>query len=879
MQKSKRRFFQNTKIRFKLVFWILIIFFLAVGSGSLFLYLSIQRELETGIEQQLQTSTQLILQLVKTTADTSIKNYLKAVAETNKAIVNNHYQRSLEGLVSEETAKADAAEELLSQHIGISGYLYAINSNAVVQFHPEQSLVGTNQSAHEHIRFQTTMKSGYTEYEWLNPGEDSPRPKALYMTYFAPWDWIITASSYRDEFGTFFSLDELRESMLSIDIGQTGYPYIINSKGLVLLHPNLEGDNVLDVLDADGKPLFQEIIKIKNGKLTYSWQNPEDAAPRRKIIFFNYLKELDWVVVSSGYVDELYAPLRGVRVSLLVTMVMILILIVPFILLFGSSLTKPLDQIIHHLSSGTADQPFEKIDVSGRDEIGLLSTYYNRFMERLKDSCRELERSEEKYRGLWENSLEGIIRSTPEGKIISCNPATALMYGYGTPEKMMDEVRNVSALYDIPEERKEFLQKINEAGFVRNVVSMMIRKGGERFWVSRNSRKVVDDDGNFIALDSFIFDITRQKEYEESRKRAQEELERRVVSRTAELSSMITELKALNTQSDLLREMGEMLQVCRAQEEMFPIIRLYLGKLFPEDAVSLYLCDKDCDMLGICLNTNDTVVWATEFAKEDCWALRKGKSHRMSFNEDSLICGHWHEADMRGDVLCVPLVGQEELVGVLQILSGFQNSRRTDVSKEVFQSRKKLAATVAEHLALALLNINLRESLRLQSIEDPLTGLYNRRYMIEFMRRETARLNRSNSITSVVMMDVDHFKQFNDNYGHETGDQILQKLSAFLKTNLRTTDLACRFGGEEFVLVLVDTPPDQCVEKAEQLRIGVEKSVIINNGETDLHVTVSMGVACTESNGELFEDVLQAADAALYTAKNNGRNRVEATFA
>lgn len=879
MRERSFRPFQDMPIRFKLLFGYLAVFFLAIGIGSIFLYSSIRSTLEKNIEKELQTCTQLILSMVKTSADASVKNHLRAIAETSSVMVQHYWGQYLNNVLTEAEAKEKAAQTLLSHQIGMTGYIYVVNSNGIIKVHPEQELIGTNQSSHVHVKKQIQMRNGYLEYDWSNPSEDKVRPKALSMAYFAPWDWIISATSYRNEFNMLFSVEDLRASLLSIRFGPTGYPYIIDTDGLVIIHPNLEGSNVYDRRDSNGRLMFQEIINSKNGQMTYYWQNPDETKPRKKIVYYNYVDELDWIVASSGYYEELYGPLDVAQTAIMLIMGAMLILIIPFTWWFGSSITQPLGRIMCHFAKGIEDEQTERVDLSGQDEIGQLATYYNQFMEKLQKSRQELERSEREYRSVYENSWEGIIMVTTEGEFLSCNSSMATILGYDSPEQLMDEVSNVIEFYLIPEVRSEYLAMVNDKGVVRGLEVQFVRRDGQPLWVSLNSRKITDYDDNFVKLETFVTDISRQKEYDEAQKKAQEELERRVATRTAELSYRVSELKSLNAQGDQLREMGEHLQVCRETAETFPVIRLYMQRLFYRDVVSLFLCDEGREMMDLVMTTEPAPDLDMSFPRDDCWALRKGKQHFADASDSSLACPHWDKTGSDGGSLCVPLVAQDEQVGMLQLVVGNTDLVTADGRSAILLGEKgRLAAIVAEHLALALTNIKLRETLRLQSIEDPLTGLYNRRYMLEFMQREMARISRNESTTSIVMLDVDHFKRFNDEHGHEVGDEVLRKLAAFLKGNIRSTDLACRFGGEEFVLVMVDTPLDQCEEKAEKLREGIEKSVAIYSGETRLGVTVSMGVACTKEKDVTFEEVLQAADAALYEAKENGRNRVEVAF-
>jgi diguanylate cyclase (GGDEF)-like protein len=182
-------------------------------------------------------------------------------------------------------------------------------------------------------------------------------------------------------------------------------------------------------------------------------------------------------------------------------------------------------------------------------------------------------------------------------------------------------------------------------------------------------------------------------------------------------------------------------------------------------------------------------------------------------------------------------------------------------------------------VALALGNLKLRESLKNQSICDPLTGLFNRRYMEESLEREFSRANRNKTSAAIVMMDLDHFKRFNDTFGHQAGDTLLRTLGDFLKRNTRGQDIACRYGGEEFALVLTDTSLTGAMQRAEILRQQVKQLSVEYAGQLLGQVSMSMGVALFPDHGTTIGDVLRASDQALYRAKREGRDRVFASAA
>jgi diguanylate cyclase (GGDEF)-like protein len=200
--------------------------------------------------------------------------------------------------------------------------------------------------------------------------------------------------------------------------------------------------------------------------------------------------------------------------------------------------------------------------------------------------------------------------------------------------------------------------------------------------------------------------------------------------------------------------------------------------------------------------------------------------------------------------------------------------QQEEIKEYLTESKQQLAKTVAEQIALALANLKLKETLRIQSIRDPLTGLFNRRYMEESLEREARRVTRKQSTLGVIMFDIDHFKHYNDMFGHAAGDTFLRELGIFLKTSIRTEDIACRYGGEEFVLILPDASLEITRARAEKLREGIKHMNVRYLGQASGPITISLGVAILPEHGFTGEAVLLAADAALYRAKAEGRDKV-----
>ncbi|MBF0563457.1 MAG: diguanylate cyclase, partial [Alphaproteobacteria bacterium] len=725
-------------------------------------------------------------------------------------------------------------------------------------------------SDYDFIQRQKRLKEGYLEYDWKNPGEQTTRPKALYMTYFGPWDWIISASSYREEFKNLFSVDDFRDSVLSVSFGRTGYSFVMDSKGSLIIHPKIAGHNIFDSVDSDGRYFIREICEKKNGKIVYPWMNPGDNIARNKLVIFNYIPELDWIVASSSYLQEFYEPLRTITYTIFGSVGIMLALVIPMMWWISSAITRPLSDLMGRFSAAAGGDFTARMEVTSGDEIGMLSRYYNTFMEWLTESSRRLTQSEERFRGIFEGALEGIFQALPSGRILAANPSLAAMLGYDSPQRLMDEVTDFgSQLFADGNRIDEIMGLLDSQPIVTGYETQWLRRDRSATWVSLNLRAVRDAAGALEYIEGFVTDIAARKEAEEVQRLAHEKLEQRVAERTAELSNWIKALESRDRQNALLREMSEMLQVCRTSQETYPVISNRLSAFFPDMSGRLYVFGGDGGGQFVYLVAS----WGPDFgrgrrdiAADDCWGLRQGKPYLNGGSDGRIPCPHLG-GGIHGTSLCVPLVAQGETVGLLTI----EPPRHAEAALERDQG---LAAMLAEHLALALTNLNLRETLSRRSLQDVLTGLANRRFLEEVAERECHRALRRGTILGLIMVDVDHFKRFNDTYGHDVGDMVLKELGAVLIRHSRSEDIVCRLGGEEFVVVIEAASVDEVARKAEELCRNIRDEVGIRHGAEPLRVTASLGVAVYPGNGTTFWDVLKTADKALYHAKSGGRDRV-----
>jgi len=427
-----KAFFRNLRIRSKLLGGYTLIFILATILCDGVIYYRVRSTIEANIESELTNSTAMILNMVKTAAGTSIKNHLRAVAEKNKEIVEHIYQDYQNGLFSEEEAKRRARNILFSQTIGKTGYIFCANTQGIAVEHPNAGVAGKNFLDHGFVRDMIRQKQGYLEYDWKNPEDDHEKPKAMYMSHFEPWGWIIAASSYREEFKELVKISDFKDSILGLKFGRTGYAYITDSQGNLVVHPFLTG-NYYD--DKDSNSFVRTLCTMKTGKLVYSWKNPRDEKEREKLVIFNYIPEYDWIIASTSYLDEIYAPLKTIRHIIMTTLFLILTLVFSSSLWINSTIIKPLKSLMNRLSAGASGNPAGRMPVTSTDEIGQLAGYFNHFMETLETYSASLKSeinrhrkteealwiSEEKYRMILERMEEGYFEVDFSGRFTFFN--------------------------------------------------------------------------------------------------------------------------------------------------------------------------------------------------------------------------------------------------------------------------------------------------------------------------------------------------------------------------------------------------------------------------------------------------------------------------
>jgi diguanylate cyclase (GGDEF)-like protein len=336
------------------------------------------------------------------------------------------------------------------------------------------------------------------------------------------------------------------------------------------------------------------------------------------------------------------------------------------------------------------------------------------------------------------------------------------------------------------------------------------------------------------------------------------------------LNQLVKELELQTDQMTLLNEMASMLECSTTIKEACTVVREFVLKLFPAViAGGLYTFRASRNLVEVAVSWEDSGHAQSFFGPDACWALRRGQPHWSHTAAGGTICPHLNE--LRAAMhLCIPMMAQGETLGVLDlgfpVVDGEPSGLR--------YTRQRLAVSVAAQIAHSLASLQLREKLRSQSIRDPLTGLFNRRYMQESLEKEIIRARRKNRSLSVLFLDIDHFKRYNDTFGHEAGDFVLRSVAELLSSFFRGDDVACRWGGEEFAVILPEALSEQAAARANSLRSEVKKLALQHRGTSLSGVTLSVGVASFPEHGFGSEELLRIADRCLYQSKSAGRDCV-----
>lgn len=511
--------------------------------------------------------------------------------------------------------------------------------------------------------------------------------------------------------------------------------------------------------------------------------------------------------------------------------------------------------------------------------VGALVLFFQRRQKKNEaDTARE---GEERFRLMAEAIPQIVWTAIPGGGMDYCNQRLYDLTGLSKEEALGWAWQNLLHPDDLPIALRNWESSRQTGKSYDTEYRIRTAAGGYRWHLVR-ATPLRDSAGTIVKWYGACADIDDQMRHQElleeqlkehtdalmdANARLQTEMRERALAQqelNVQSERMVRDLTVRSNRATNLAKMVELLQSCAAVKDACSVVAGMAPKVFPELRGALLLLDSSQKVLDLAAAWSGCALVGKEFQREDCWALRTGRRHLVAPGDHTAECRH--VASDRYSYFCMPLLAHGEAIGILH----FQMIAPGELAQPVLL----VANMFAEQVSLSIANIRLREALRNQSIRDPLTGIYNRRYLEEMLERETRRAVRAEHGLGVLMLDLDRFKKFNDTYGHDAGDLVLREAASLLLRSVRAEDIVCRFGGEEFVVILPVADLKVTEARAERIRSRLRELSVMHQGQSLGMITVSIGVAELPQHGTTAQELLESADAALYRAKREGRDRV-----
>ena len=463
---------------------------------------------------------------------------------------------------------------------------------------------------------------------------------------------------------------------------------------------------------------------------------------------------------------------------------------------------------------------------------------------------------------LIQNSPLGIAVLDRDGKIELANSAFEKLFQYDRRELASIDIGTIGIPGDEATDSAQLIPQIF-AGIALHRTVRQQRKDGKLLHLALHGVPLLMNDavsGAYLIYE----DISEQIRANEAQRQ-----------HAATLGQLVREMALHTKQMAALNEMAALLQCSGTVQDACVILADCLQRLFSEaPSGALYLFRSSRDLVEAAARWGNRCELAPTFPPDACWSLRRGQPHWSETSGSGISCQHLTKSSSI-EHLCVPMVAQGNTVGVLHLeFEGTTRVRNASGTGRVRESHQQLAISVASQIALSLASLQLRETLREQSIRDPLTRLFNRRFLEESLERELQIASRKKQAVAVLFLDLDHFKRFNDTFGHDAGDLVLQSLADLFRNFFRATDICCRYGGEEFAIILPESSAQDAAARADALRSAVKRLRLRYKKEILGPLSLSAGVAAFPDHGSMGDELLKIADHCLYQSKERGRDIV-----
>jgi len=462
---------------------------------------------------------------------------------------------------------------------------------------------------------------------------------------------------------------------------------------------------------------------------------------------------------------------------------------------------------------------------------------------------------------LIQNSPLAIVVLDRQGSVELANSAFVKLFQYDRQEFASIDIGHTGMPADETTDSAQLIPQIFAGKAVDRTVQQR-RKDGQILHLALHGVPLLVD-GEVRGAYLIYEDISEQIRASEAQKEHAESLDR-----------LVKELELRTRQTTALNEMGALLACSGSVGEASDVVASSVQKLLPETlSGALYLFRSARDLVEAVVRWGKTDVSAPTFPPDACWSLRRGQPHWSGLPGNGISCQHLTRRSTT-ESLCVPMVAQGNTVGVLHLEFERSELRRDSDTETLRGSCQRLAVSAASQIALSLASLQLRETLREQSIRDSLTGLFNRRFLEESFERELLVASRKKQAIAVLFLDLDHFKRFNDTFGHAAGDMVLQSLADLFRNFFRASDICCRYGGEEFAVILPESSSQDAAIRADALRSEVKRMRLQLKKQLLGPLTLSVGIAAFPEHGSTSTELLKIADQCLYESKARGRDRV-----
>lgn len=454
------------------------------------------------------------------------------------------------------------------------------------------------------------------------------------------------------------------------------------------------------------------------------------------------------------------------------------------------------------------------------------------------------------------HATDSIVVTGTDGRLVWVNNAFQIMSGY-----TLEEVRGQKPgdLLQGDGTDRETVASIRRALQERRPIRCEIynyTKSSKGYWIELSIAPIFDQSGmhtHFMAVER---DITERRKLE------------------ARAASFLEQERFREKERRGLSKTSEWLYAARTIDELLTVTKKSMQAIMPAATGHLYFYSNSRDTLDLVSSWGNTECLA-HFGPDDCWGMRRGRAYAFGTEQIQFTCSHVQSEAV--PYFCLPLVAHGETIGMLHL-----KFPEIDLSKELtaevlewLNSRWETAVFCVEQISLAIANVNLRTELLEQSTRDQLTGLWNRRWFLDTASREFRKTRRMKNPFSLISLDVDHFKSFNDHHGHEAGDMVLKEFGSLLYKTFGDKMSPCRVGGEEFMVICPNMTADSCVLAAEKLRLELRKIELKLNGRQLPPITVSQGISCSGTDSVDLFDLMRCADEALYAAKAAGRDCIK----